>query len=184
MSLKITHTEIPEVLILEPKVFGDARGFFLESFNQNAFISAAGLNLSFVQDNHSRSSTGVLRGLHYQITRPQGKLVRVVSGAVFDVAVDLRKRSPTFAKWVGVELTAENHKQLWVPPGFAHGFLVLSESADFLYKTTDYYAPQHERCIKWDDPRIGIQWPDIGCSPVLSIKDQQGAALAVAEVYD
>ena len=154
MSLKITHTEIPEVLILEPKVFGDARGFFLESFNQNAFISAAGLNLSFVQDNHSRSSTGVLRGLHYQITRPQGKLVRVVSGAVFDVAVDLRKRSPTFAKWVGVELTAENHKQLWVPPGFAHGFLVLSESADFLYKTTDYYAPQHERCIKWDDPAL------------------------------
>lgn len=183
MSLKVTHTEIPDVLIIEPKVFGDTRGFFLESFNHKSFGEATGLNLDFVQDNHSRSGKGVLRGLHYQLTQPQGKLVRVVSGAVFDVAVDLRKGSPTFSKWVGVELTVENHKQLWVPPGFAHGFLVLSESADFLYKTTDYYAPQHERCVMWDDPSIGIRWPDIGCSPVLSVKDQQGVALEVAEVY-
>lgn len=183
MSLKVTHTEIPDVLVIEPKVFADARGFFLESFNQRSFVEATGLTLDFVQDNHSRSGRGVLRGLHYQLEQPQGKLVRVVSGAVFDVAVDLRKGSPTFGKWVGVELTAENHRQLWVPPGFGHGFLVLSESADFLYKTTDYYAPQHERCIKWDDPSIGIQWPDIGCPPVLSAKDRQGGALAVAEVY-
>ncbi|MRS98697.1 dTDP-4-dehydrorhamnose 3,5-epimerase [Ralstonia pickettii] len=183
MSLKVTRTEIPDVLIIEPKVFGDARGFFLESFNKKSFTEATGLNLNFVQDNHSRSSRGVLRGLHYQLTQPQGKLVRVVSGAVFDVAVDLRRGSPTFGKWVGVELTTENHKQLWVPPGFGHGFLVLSESADFLYKTTDYYAPEHERCIKWNDASIGIQWPDIGCSPLLSAKDQQGAALGVAEVY-
>ncbi|CAJ0890339.1 dTDP-4-dehydrorhamnose 3,5-epimerase [Ralstonia mannitolilytica] len=182
MSLTITRTEIPEVLIIEPRVFGDARGFFLESFNQKAFVEATGLNLGFVQDNHSRSGRGVLRGIHYQLEQPQGKLVRVVSGAVFDVAVDLRKGSPTFGKWVGVELTADNHRQLWVPPGFGHGFLVLSESADFLYKTTDYYAPLHERCIKWNDPTIGIQWPDIGCEPVLSLKDQQGGLLQSAEL--
>lgn len=183
MSLKVIHTEIPDVLIIEPKVFGDARGFFLESFNQQAFVDATGVNLDFVQDNHSRSSRGVLRGLHYQLIQPQGKLVRVVNGAVFDVAVDLRKGSPTFGKWAGVELTAENHRQLWVPPGFGHGFVVLSESADFLYKTTDYYAPQHERCIVWNDPAIGIRWPDVGCEPMLSIKDQQGLALELAEVY-
>lgn len=183
MSLKVTRTEIPEVLIIEPKVFGDARGFFLESFNQKIFAEATGLNLNFVQDNHSRSGKGVLRGIHYQLEQPQGKLVRVVSGAVFDVAVDLRKAAPTFGKWVGVELTADNHRQLWVPPGFGHGFLVLSESADFLYKTTDYYAPLHERSIKWSDPTIGIQWPDIGCEPVLSLKDQQGVALEMAAVY-
>ena len=183
MSLKVIHTEIPDVLIIEPKVFGDARGFFLESFNQQAFVDATGVNLDFVQDNHSRSSRGVLRGLHYQLIQPQGKLVRVVNGAVFDVAVDLRKGSPTFGKWAGVELTAENHRQLWVPPGFGHGFVVLSESAAFLYKTTDYYAPQHARCIVGNDPAIVIRWPDVGCEPMLSIKDQQGLALELAEVY-
>ena len=150
--VKVTPTAIPDVLVIEPKVFGDARGFFLESFNQKAFDEAIGRHVDFVQDNHSRSAKGVLRGLHYQIQQPQGKLVRVVRGAVFDVAVDIRKSSPTFGHWVGVELSEENHKQLWVPEGFAHGFLVLSESADFLYKTTDYYAPAHERAIRWDDP--------------------------------
>ncbi|MCT7327656.1 dTDP-4-dehydrorhamnose 3,5-epimerase [Ralstonia mojiangensis] len=183
MSLKITHAEIPGVLVVEPKVFEDARGFFLESFNHKSFVEATGLNPDFVQDNHSRSRRGVLRGLHYQLQQPQGKLVRVVSGAVFGVAVNLHKGSPAFGKWVGVELTAENHRQLWVPPGYGHGFLVLSEFADYLYKTTEYYAPEHERCIKWDDPGIGIQWPDVGFPPVLSAKDQQGMALGVAEVY-
>lgn len=181
--MKATATSIPEVLIIEPKVFGDARGFFFESFNQKAFNEATGLNETFVQDNHSRSAQGVLRGLHYQLQQPQGKLVRVVRGAVFDVAVDIRKSSPTFGQWVGVELTEENNKQLWVPSGFAHGFVVLSASADFLYKTTNYYAPMHERCIAWNDPDIGIDWP-AGNTPQLSDKDNRGLALARAEVFD
>ena len=181
--MKVTPTAIPEVLIIEPKVFGDARGFFYESFNQKAFNEATGLALNFVQDNHSRSAKGVLRGLHYQIQQPQGKLVRVVRGAVFDVAVDIRKASPTFGKWVGVELSEENHKQLWIPTGFAHGFLVTSESADFLYKTTDYYAPQFERSIAWNDHTLAIQWPDIGIPPSLSAKDQAGMLLDNAEVF-
>ncbi len=174
--MNVTPTAIPEVLIIEPKVFGDARGFFFESFNQKAFNGATGLSVNFVQDNHSRSAKGVLRGLHYQVKQPQGKLVRVVRGAVFDVAVDIRKGSPTFGKWEGVELTEDNHKQMWVPTGFAHGFVVLSDSADFLYKTTEYYAPEHERCIAWNDPEIGIQWP-LMSEPSLSSKDQQGMAL-------
>ena len=157
--MRATPLAIPDVLLIEPKVFGDARGFFFESFNQKAFNEATDTNYQFVQDNHSRSSRGVLRGLHYQIQQPQGKLVRVARGAVFDVAVDIRRSSPTFGQWVGVELTEDNQHQLWVPPGFAHGFVVLSESADFLYKTTDYYAPQHERSIAWNDPSIGISWP-------------------------
>ena len=175
-------TAIPDVLIIEPKVFGDARGFFFESYNERAFAQATGLQLNFVQDNHSRSAQGVLRGLHYQIQQPQGKLVRVVRGSVFDVAVDLRRSSPTFGQWVGVELSEDNHRQLWVPPGFGHGFLVTSASADFLYKTTDYYAPEHERCIAWDDPAIGIRWPIEG-APQLSAKDKAGHPLAQAEVY-
>jgi dTDP-4-dehydrorhamnose 3,5-epimerase len=184
--MNVTRTAIPDVLIIEPKVFGDARGFFFESFNERAFRDAAALDLRFVQDNHSRSGKAVLRGLHYQLQQPQGKLVRVVRGAVFDVAVDIRRSSPTFGKWVGTELSEENHRQLWVPPGLAHGFLVLSESADFLYKTTDYYAPQHERCIAWNDPAIGIDWPLATAgvdAPVLSAKDQIGAALGSAEVF-
>lgn len=176
--MQVTPTAIPDALILEPKVFGDARGFFLESFNQRAFNEATGLNEVFVQDNHSRSAQGVLRGLHFQVQQPQGKLVRVVRGAVFDVAVDIRPGSPTRGQWVGVELSEDNHRQLWVPAGLAHGFLVVSESADFLYKTTDYYAPQHERCIAWNDPDIGIAWPDIGVAPKLSAKDQAGEAWA------
>jgi dTDP-4-dehydrorhamnose 3,5-epimerase len=180
--MKVTPTAIPDVLIIEPKVFGDARGFFLESFNQKAFEQAAGTGPQFVQDNQSRSGKGVLRGLHYQVQQPQGKLVRVVNGAVFDVAVDVRKSSPTFGRWVGVELTAEGFRQLWIPPGFAHGFVVLSESADFLYKTTDYYAPQHERCIAWNDPDIGIEWP-AGLTPQLSAKDREGVPLRAAEVF-
>ena len=180
--MKVTPTSIPDVLVIEPKVFGDARGFFYESFNQKAFNEATGLNLNFVQDNHSRSSKGVLRGLHYQIQQPQGKLVRVVRGAVFDVAVDIRKGSATFGQWVGVELSEENHKQLWIPAGFAHGFMVTSESAEFLYKTTDYYAPEHERCIAWNDPALGIQWP-LTTEPSLSVKDQQGLALDEAETF-
>ncbi len=182
--MKAIPTAIPEVLILEPKVFGDARGFFFESFNQKAFNEATGLNLNFVQDNHSRSAKGVLRGLHYQLPpHAQGKLVRVVRGAVFDVAVDIRQGSPTFGQWVGVELSEDNHRQLWIPPGFAHGFLTLSDSADFLYKTTNYYAPSHERCIAWNDPQIGIQWPDIGMAPLLSAKDQTGLSLSEIEVF-
>lgn len=180
--MKVTRTAIPEVLIIEPKVFGDARGFFYESFNQKAFNEATGLALNFVQDNHSRSARGVLRGLHYQIQQPQGKLVRVVRGAVFDVAVDIRKSSPTFGKWVGVELSEENQRQMWVPPGFAHGFVVTSDSADFLYKTTDYYAPEHERCIAWNDPTVGVQWP-ADAVPQLSAKDMLGRPLASAEVF-
>lgn len=182
MSYKVTPTAIPDLLILEPKVFGDSRGIFFESFNAKNFAQATGLNVSFVQDNHSRSSKGVLRGLHYQVQQTQGKLVHVTQGAVFDVAVDIRKSSPTFGKWVGCELSDSNHRQLWIPPGFAHGFMVLSESADFLYKTTDYYAPAHERCIAWNDPNIGIQWPE-GITPLLSAKDQQGIALTEAEVF-
>ena len=181
--MKATPTAIPEVLIIEPKVFGDARGFFYESFNGKAFDEAVGRHVEFVQDNHSRSAKGVLRGLHYQIQQPQGKLVRVVRGAVFDVAVDIRKSSPSFGKWVGVELSEDNHRQLWVPPGFAHGFLVLSETAEFLYKTTDYYAPAHERSIVWNDAALNIQWPDIGMAPQLSAKDEVGAVLASAEVF-
>lgn len=183
MSLNVIRTEIPEVLIIEPQVFGDARGFFFESFNQKAFSEATGLDVNFVQDNHSRSGKGVLRGLHYQVRQPQGKLVRVVRGAVFDVAVDIRKGSPTFGRWVGAHLTEENHRQLWVPPGFAHGFVVLSELADFLYKTTDYYAPQHERCIAWNDKEIDIAWPlaEYGISkPQLSAKDILGKPLSKA----
>lgn len=180
--MKVTATTLPEVLVIEPKVFGDARGFFFESFNQRAFQEATGVTLPFVQDNHSRSAQGVLRGLHYQIQQPQGKLVRVTNGAVFDVAVDLRRSSPRFGQWVGAELSESNHKQLWVPPGFAHGFIVLSQSADFLYKTTDYYAPLHERCVRWDDPRIGIAWPE-EIQPMLSPKDQSGKTLEDAETF-
>jgi dTDP-4-dehydrorhamnose 3,5-epimerase len=182
--VKVTPTAIPEVLIIEPKVFGDARGFFYESFNGKAFDEAVGRHVEFVQDNHSRSAKGVLRGLHYQIKQPQGKLVRVAQGAVFDVAVDIRKSSPTFGQWVGVELTADNHKQLWIPAGFAHAFLVLSETADFLYKTTNYYAPPYERCIAWNDAAVGIEWPQIGMAPVLSAKDQAGVSLNQAETFD
>jgi dTDP-4-dehydrorhamnose 3,5-epimerase len=182
--VKATPTAIPEVLIIEPKVFGDARGFFYESFNGKAFDEAVGRHVEFVQDNHSRSGKGVLRGLHYQIQQPQGKLVRVVRGAVFDVAVDIRKSSPTFGKWVGVELSEDNHRQLWVPPGFAHGFLVLSDTAEFLYKTTDYYAPTHERAIRWDDASLAIAWPDCGVRPQLSAKDALAAYLDSAEVFD
>ena len=170
--MKATRLAIPEVVLIEPKVFGDARGFFFESFNQKAFNEATGTNHQFVQDNHSRSAKGVLRGLHYQIQQPQGKLVRVVRGAVFDVAVDIRKSSPTFGRWVGAELSEDNQHQLWVPPGFAHGFLVLRDLADFLYKTTDYYAPQYERSILWNDSDLNIDWP-IG-EPILSNKDRQG----------
>ena len=170
--MKATRLAIPEVVLIEPKVFGDARGFFFESFNQKAFNEATGTNHQFVQDNHSRSAKGVLRGLHYQIQQPQGKLVRVARGAVFDVAVDIRKSSPTFGRWVGAELSEDNQHQLWVPPGFAHGFLVLSDLADFLYKTTDYYAPQYERSILWNDSDLNIDWP-IG-EPILSNKDRQG----------
>lgn len=181
--MKVIETELPGVLVLEPQVFGDARGFFLESYNRERFHAATGVDVDFVQDNHSRSARGVLRGLHYQIRQPQGKLVRVVSGAVFDVAVDLRRASPTFGRWAGVELSAENQRQLWVPAGFGHGFLVLSDSADFLYKTTDYYAPEHERGIAWNDPAIGIRWPLDG-EPRLSAKDAVAPLLADAEVFD
>ena len=180
--MKVIPTSIPDVLILEPQVFADARGFLLESWNSRKFCDAVGLDISFVQDNHSRSRRGVLRGLHYQIKQPQGKLVRVVSGCVFDCAVDLRKSSPTFGRWTGTELSGDNHRQLWIPVGFAHGFLVLSDSADFLYKTTDYYAPQHERSIAWNDPAVGIAWP-ADVEPVLSAKDKAGGPLRDAEVF-
>ncbi|MDQ0572431.1 dTDP-4-dehydrorhamnose 3,5-epimerase [Variovorax paradoxus] len=182
--MKSTPTTIPEVVVIEPKVFGDERGFFYESFNQKAFDEAIGGHVDFVQDNHSRSVKGVLRGLHYQIQQTQGKLVRAVRGTVFDVAVDIRKSSPTFGQWVGVELSESNHKQLWVPAGFAHAFLVLSEFAEFLYKATDYYAPVHERCIAWNDSALQIEWPDLGVAPILSAKDMQGVKLADAEVFD
>lgn len=182
MPYTVTPTAIPEVLILEPKVFGDARGFFFESFNARDFAEATGLDVDFVQDNHSRSARGVLRGLHYQIQHAQGKLVRVTEGEVFDVAVDLRKSSPTFGKWVGVTLSADNHRQLWVPPGFAHGFVVLSAQAQFLYKTTDYWYPEHERSLLWCDPNIGIEWPVEG-APVLAAKDAAGKRLAEADAF-
>ena len=181
--MKATRLAIPDVVLIEPRVFGDERGFFMESFNQRAFNEATGTDHPFVQDNHSRSGQGVLRGLHYQIRQPQGKLVRVTSGAVFDVAVDLRKSSPTFGQWVGAELSADNHRQLWVPPGFAHGFLVLSNSADFLYKTTDYYAPEHERSLAWNDPDLAIAWPEVGAAPTLSAKDAVAPSLARAETF-
>ncbi len=179
--MNLIKTDIPDVLIIEPKVFGDERGFFFESFNQNTWEQATGVKLPFVQDNHSRSAKGVLRGLHYQIKQPQGKLVRVVAGEVFDVAVDIRKGSKTFGKWVGVNLSAENKRQLWVPPGLAHGFLVLSDTAEFLYKTTDYYAPAYERSIAWNDPELGIAWPLEG-QPILAEKDRAGSRLADAEI--
>jgi dTDP-4-dehydrorhamnose 3,5-epimerase len=181
--MQATRLAIPDVVLLQPKVFGDARGFFFESFNQRAFDDATGTQHTFVQDNHSRSAQGVLRGLHYQLQQAQGKLVRVVRGAVFDVAVDIRKTSLTFGQWVGAELSEDNQHQLWVPPGFAHGFVVLSESADFLYKTTNYYAPSHERCIAWNDPALGIDWHYQG-TPQLSAKDAAGVPLAQAQVFD
>jgi dTDP-4-dehydrorhamnose 3,5-epimerase len=180
--MKVTSLAIPDVKLIEPKVFGDDRGFFFESFNQAQFETAIGKKVNFVQDNHSRSAKNVLRGLHYQIKQPQGKLVRVVVGEVFDVAVDIRKRSPTFGKWVGEILSAENKKMMWIPEGFAHGFVVLSEATECLYKTTDYWAPEHERCIVWNDASLAINWPIQG-EPVLSSKDAQGAALKTAEVF-
>jgi len=180
--MKVIASELPGVLILEPRVFGDERGFFYESFNARTFSEATGLNREFVQDNHSRSQRGVLRGLHYQLQQPQGKLVRAVVGEVFDVSVDLRRSSPSFGRWVGVHLSAENKRQLWLPEGFAHGFLVLSEYAEVLYKTTDYYAPAHERCIRWDDPSLAIDWP-LESAPQLSAKDQAGLSLADAQVF-
>ena len=181
--MRVTRLSIPDVMLIEPKVFGDSRGFFYESFNQQAFSEATGAQYPFVQDNHSRSAKGVLRGLHYQLApKAQGKLVRVARGAVFDVAADIRKGSPTFGQWVGMELTEDNHRQLWVPPGLAHGFLLLSESADFLYKTTDYYSPEHERSIRWDDPQLAIDWPDVGVPMQLSAKDQAGSSFAEADL--
>ena len=180
--MKIERTAIPEVLIIEPRVFGDERGFFFESFNERAWQEATGLNTKFVQENHSRSMKGVLRGLHYQIQQAQGKLVRVVGGEVFDVAVDLRRSSPTFGQWVGVHLSAENKRQFWVPEGFGHGFVVLSETAEFLYLTTDYYAPEHERAITWNDPDLAISWP-VDQAPILSAKDKLAPAFKQAEVY-
>lgn len=182
MAIQVTATALPEVKIIEPKVFGDARGYFYESFNAREFAEFVAPGIEFVQDNHSRSAKGVLRGLHYQVQRAQGKLVRVVEGDVFDVAVDLRRSSPNFGRWVGVNLSADNRRQLWIPPGFAHGFLVLSESAQFLYKTTDYWFPEHERSIVWDDPNIGIAWPIEG-EPVLAAKDAAGKRLVDADVY-
>jgi dTDP-4-dehydrorhamnose 3,5-epimerase len=180
--MKVTSTKIPDVLIIEPKVFGDERGFLFESFNKKAFAEATGVTAEFVQDNHSKSSKGVLRGLHYQIKQAQGKLVRVTSGEVLDVAVDIRKSSDTFGQWVGIILSAENKRQLWIPPGFAHGFIVLSESAEFLYKTTDYYAPEHERCIRWNDDELAIDW-QYADEPLVSEKDAQGTSFKDANVF-
>lgn len=182
--MKVTPCAIADVLLIEPRVFGDERGFFFESFNQRAFNLATGLAPSFVQDNHSKSARGVLRGLHYQLHQPQGKLVRVVAGEVFDVAVDIRRNSPTFGKWAGEILSADNKRQLWVPPGLAHGFLVLSETAEFLYKTTDYYAPEFERCIAWNDPDLAIVWPTPQGGPQLSAKDAAGVTFLQAELTD
>jgi len=181
--MNVVRTAIHDALIIEPKVFGDARGFFLESYNQRVLAGTAGIDAVFVQDNHSRSARGVLRGLHYQLRQPQGKLVRVTAGAVFDVAVDVRRSSPTFGKIACVELSDLNHRLFWLPPGLAHGFLVLSEAADFLYKTTDYYAPEHERCIAWNDPQLDIPWPLAGATPRLSAKDAEGVAFARAELF-
>lgn len=183
MPYSVSKTSLPEVLVLEPKVFGDDRGFFFESFNQRDFANATGLDVHFVQDNHSKSSRGVLRGLHYQIQNPQGKLVRVTHGTVFDVAVDLRRSSSNFGKWVGVELSAENKRQLWVPAGFAHGFVVTSESAEFLYKTTDYWYPEHERSLLWCDPSVGIEWP-LQDEPRLAAKDATAPTLESADVFE
>jgi dTDP-4-dehydrorhamnose 3,5-epimerase len=180
--MKVTPTALPEVLLLEPRVFGDERGFFMESWNAQTFREATGLDVTFVQDNHSYSTRNVLRGIHYQVVRPQGKLVRVVTGAVFDVAVDLRRSSPTFGRWVGFELSAQNKQQMWIPPGFGHGFVVLSESADFLYKTTDYWIGQHDRTVRWNDPMIGIDWPLQG-EPVLAAKDAGAPLLVAAETF-
>lgn len=182
--MKVIETPLSGLLVVEPKVFGDARGFFFESFNERAFCDATGVALPFVQDNHSRSGKGVLRGLHYQVVRPQGKLVRCVSGEVFDVAVDLRRSSATFGKWYACRLDAVSHRQLWIPPGFAHGFVVLSETADFLYKTTEYWFPEHDRSLAWDDPDIGIEWPLEGVQPKLAAKDTAAPRLADAQVYD
>jgi dTDP-4-dehydrorhamnose 3,5-epimerase len=182
--MEVIPTRIPDVLILEPRVHGDARGFFLESFNAQTFHGVTGLDVTFVQDNHSRSSRGVLRGLHYQIRHPQGKLVRVSHGSVFDVAVDLRRSSTTFGQWVGAELSGENFRQMWIPPGFAHGFLVLSETADFLYKATDYYAPEHERSLLWNDPRVGVDWPLDGIEPKLAAKDLAAPQLPACDTFD
>lgn len=181
--MKVIPTALPEVLILEPNVFGDERGFFMESWNARTFREATGLDVTFVQDNHSRSTKNVLRGIHYQVVKPQGKLVRVVSGAVFDVAVDLRKSSPRFGKWIGVELSAENKRQLWVPPGFGHAFLVLSDFADFLYKTTEFWISQYDRSLRWNDPAVAVQWPLAGDGPQLAAKDAAAPLLADAEVY-
>jgi dTDP-4-dehydrorhamnose 3,5-epimerase len=180
--MKVTPTSIPEVLLLDPQMFGDERGFFFESFNARRFEQHTGLAVNFVQENHSRSARNVLRGLHYQIRQPQGKLVRVVAGAIFDVVVDLRRSSPFFGRWIGVELSAENRRQLWIPPGFAHGFIVTSDSAECLYNTTDYWAPEHERVIRWDDPELAIEWPLRG-PPMLSSKDSQGGLLCEAETF-
>jgi dTDP-4-dehydrorhamnose 3,5-epimerase len=184
MPITVTPTAIPDVLVIEPKVFGDDRGWFFESFNQKDFSAAVGKKIDFVQDNHSSSKRGVLRGLHYQTEQTQGKLVRVCYGAVFDVVVDLRQSSPTFDQWVGVELSAENKKQLWIPEGFAHGFLVLSETAEFLYKTTDYWHAASEKCIVWNDPTLNIQWPDIGMQPVLNPKDAAGLVWSTAPKFN
>ncbi|HKB58597.1 MAG TPA: dTDP-4-dehydrorhamnose 3,5-epimerase [Gallionellaceae bacterium] len=181
--MQAAETGIPGLLVLEPKVFGDARGFFFESFNQRRFAELTGVNDAFVQDNHSRSARNVLRGLHYQIKQPQGKLVRVVAGEVYDVAVDIRRASPTFGQWFGLRLSAENKKMLWIPAGFAHGFVVLSDHAEFLYKTTDYWAPEHERCIVWNDPQLAIAWP-LHAEPLLSAKDAAGKPFADAEVFE
>jgi dTDP-4-dehydrorhamnose 3,5-epimerase len=182
--MKIIPTEIPDVLLVEPRIFGDARGFFYESFNRRKFAELTGHDIDFVQDNHSRSAQNVLRGLHYQIQHPQGKLVRVVQGAVLDIAVDIRKSSPTFGKYVALELSAENKLMLWIPEGFAHGFIVLSEHAEFVYKTTDYWFPEHERCLRWDDPVLQIDWKLQGISPLVSAKDAQGKNLSTAELFD
>jgi len=181
--MNVIATPLEGLLVLEPRVFGDDRGFFYESFNARRFAELTGVTLPFVQDNHSRSAKGVLRGLHYQIQQAQGKLVRATAGSVFDVAVDLRKSSPTFGQWYGIELSAENKKQMWIPPGFAHGFVVTSDAAEFLYKTTDYWAPEHERSVLWNDPAIGIQWPALDAAPLLSAKDQAAVLLADAEVF-
>lgn len=181
--MKVVATGLPEVLILEPKVFGDERGFFLESYNAKAFRDATGLDVAFVQDNHSRSARNVLRGIHYQVVRPQGKLVRVVSGSVFDVAVDLRRSSPNFGRWVGIDLSADNHRQMWIPPGFGHAFLVRSEFADFLYKTTDYWLAQFDRAVRWNDPALAVEWPLAGAEPVVSAKDAVAPSLDAAEVF-
>jgi dTDP-4-dehydrorhamnose 3,5-epimerase len=183
--MKVTPTALPEVLLLEPRVFGDERGFFLESWNARTFREATGLDVHFVQDNHSHSTRGVLRGIHYQVVKPQGKLVRVVSGAVLDVAVDLRRSSPHFGRWVAEELSAANRRQIWIPPGFGHAFLVLSESADFLYKATEYWIGEHDRSLRWDDPTVGVAWPRgaLGTAPILAAKDAAAPFLADAEVY-